>query len=124
MSRPWLSKTGVAGDVVLPAANADGTAASASRAATKKRLRLTRRRLVLVSAERPELVTDEVERRDEDDRDCLADDLLRPGRADDQFEQQEVRHECRERDDEEPHPLDPDVPPLLAERPDPVQDVV
>src|SRR5207244_6494164 len=92
ISRPCLSKTGATGGVVPPAARADGPAASASRATARKRRRLTAGTLRPVPPERPELVADEVERGDEDDRDRLADELARPGR-DQELEQREVAAE-------------------------------
>ena len=73
--------------------------------------------------ERPELVADEVDRGDEDDRDRLREELLDPG-ADEQVEDDEVRREGERRDDEEAETLEDDVAPVPPERPEAVPEVV
>src|SRR5205823_4484962 len=117
------SKTGPMG-VVRVAANAEEAStaqASAAREAARRPLTAPRLR---TAAERPELVPDEVERRHEDDGDGLGGELVEPAVDDQEVEHEEVRRERGDRDDEEAHPLDPDVAAVLAKGPDPVPGVV
>jgi hypothetical protein len=73
--------------------------------------------------ERPQLVADEVDRRDEHDRERLRHDLAEAG-LDESVQDEEVRAERDGRDDEEAEPLEDDVAALAAERPEAVPDVV
>ena len=73
--------------------------------------------------ERPELIADEVHRRNEHDRDRLRDDLGEPER-DEHVEDEQVCTERERGDDQEPQALVRDVTSLSAERPEPVPRVV
>src|SRR5262249_35309622 len=95
--------------------------ASAAREAARRPLT---GRSLRTATERPELVPDEVERGHEDDRDGLRREFVEPAVDDQQVQHDEVRPECRDRDEEEAHPLDADVAAVLAKGPDPVPDVV
>src|SRR5207247_3209526 len=66
---------------------------------------------------RPELVPDEIERHDEDDRDRGGDDLP-PADPVEEDEEPELRgRECHDRDDEEAHALVPEMAFRVRERP-------
>src|SRR5919201_6452048 len=70
-----------------------------------------------LAPERPELVADEVERRDEDDRDRLGRELVQAA-LDERSQQGEVRAVRDEGDDQEAQPLVRHVPALPAEGPE------
>src|SRR5436190_831383 len=73
--------------------------------------------------ERPELVADEIERRDEDDRDRLGEHLVH-SEGNEGAEDAEVGDVGDERDHEETQALEAHVAALVSERPDPVPEVV
>src|SRR5256885_10264027 len=124
MSRPLPSN---AGAVTVVAACATGASAAAQSATTRRR-RVTVAKASGVGGsgrkpERPELVADEVERRDEDDRDRLPDELS--GTEQDQHVQgEQVGAERSERHDEETDALRGEPAPAIVEGPDAVQRVV
>src|SRR5437016_13724401 len=74
-------------------------------------------------SERPEPVAEEVERRHDHDRRRLRDELAGPA-EDQQVEHAEVRSKRYERDEEETGALSREAGAAVAERPDPVPDVV
>src|SRR4051812_29354315 len=89
-----------------------------------KRRRLTAPTLRSAPPERPELVADEVERRDEGNRDRRGGELPDAGDMHEEIEKDESRTERGKRDDDEAHPLDADVAAMLPERPMTVPRVV
>ena len=75
------------------------------------------------SPEGPELVADEVRRRHEHDRDRLRHDLS-DAELDERSEDPEVSPVHQKGDDEEAQTLIPEVPAMMAEGPEPVQEIV
>src|SRR5690349_18846372 len=113
--RPCESYVGAVG---VPAACATpASTANSAPARTSRRIRLR------LAAERPELVAEEVQRRDRDDRNRLREHLPH-AEPDERAEQDEVRAEHDARDDEEAHSLEGEVASFAAERPVPVPPVV
>src|SRR5581483_7850638 len=110
-----------------PAAGmADGarTSATAIVATGATTARLRARFIELSAPKRPELVPDEVERCDEDDRDRRRDDLPEADPVEEDEQPELVRAERDRGDDEEPHALRAEVALRLDERPVAVPPVV
>src|SRR6185503_1467059 len=80
--------------------------------------RAPRRTPTASPAKGPELVADEVQRRHENDRDCLRQDRA-DTKPDERVEDNEIRSERQRRDDEEPRPLVGNASLVLLERPEP-----
>src|SRR5205823_2830483 len=104
-----------------PRSSGSGPQPPPGRARARRELR--RPPCASAAAERPELVADEVEGRDEHDRERLGDDLPEAERDED-AQADQVRAERQRRDDEEPQPLVGEVAALAAEGPVAVQQVV
>ena len=116
--RPRRGRGGRRGAAVARSDRGEDAARARERASRCRRQRYQRR------AERPELVADEVQRRDQDDRDRLGHDLVQPERDEAGQQERGSRASATTEHDQEAEPLLADVAALVMERPEPVPGVV